>query len=364
MGANDRKKALDKWIEGSALAGLAVMLSVGSLFAAPNQYDVIAIGGPGTAIEAIDSGHAAGFLVRKYLSGHAKHYCRRALVWPMNGTKPAELNAPGTICSEVSGMSGVVMAGTASPQINGLRTYRSVVWNIETGRAHFLSNPGIENSWANGITADQVVGQSTGRATHGYLHASMWNLANGVFTDLNGKRHKESGALATNGVQQIGWAADPYGENPHAMLWSGRSHTQTDLHPPPFLRSYGLALDGSSQVGLGETSHSAHALLWRGSASSAIDLNPAGYLESFATGVRRNIQIGYALTAEHRFHALAWSGAASKYIDLQASLPSTLTESFATCIDSTGEIGGYATDANGAPHAVIWRPAQAPTPKA
>jgi hypothetical protein len=55
-------------------------------------------------------------------------------------------------------------------------------------------------------------------------------------------------------------------------------------------------------------------------------------------------------------HALVWSGKASGYTDLHKFLPESLSQSYAMSIDSAGEIGGYATDANGMPHAVIWQP--------
>jgi len=60
---------------------------------------------------------------------------------------------------------------------------------------------------------------------------------------------------------------------------------------------------------------------------------------------------------------MIWSGDASGYIDLQKFLPPSLSQSYATSIDSQGDIGGYATATDGTPHAIVWQPVRmAPLP--
>src|ERR1041385_1506945 len=309
--------------------GLAAVILPGARSAlAQTRYEAIELGAPrgfGGAIQTVDRDQAAGFSVQVVTIGSQSRYCRRGVSWPTMSVEPVEITPFGSACSDVTAVSRGRLAGTA---YGGGRDHpRAFVWSAPSGGTQDLSRPDYENTWAYGISGEQVVGQAAGRATNGYLHAILWTLSNQSISDLNRSGNKESGALGTDGNRQVGWATDRNGEEPHAMLWFGSKDTQIDLNPPRFSGSYGFAVDGSSQVGVGITLSSIHALLWRGSASSAVDLNPKGYVESFGTAVREGIQVGYALDAKLHYHALAWFGDASKYVDLQKVLPHALSDS-------------------------------------
>jgi hypothetical protein len=49
--------------------------------------------------------------------------------------------------------------------------------------------PGYDNTYADGISGTQVVGEATGSATGGYIHAVLWDLTHGTIVDLNGTSH-------------------------------------------------------------------------------------------------------------------------------------------------------------------------------
>src|SRR5205085_1729055 len=71
-------------------------------------------------------------------------------------------------------------------------------------------------------------------------------------------------------------------------------------------------------------------------------------------------QVGSGRKGAGDEHALLWSGTASSVIDLQSYVPESYPgtyaypASYATDIDSLGNIVGYVIDANGYPHAAMW----------
>jgi hypothetical protein len=347
------------YITRKSLAGLFSLLVSGAS-ASAMQYQAVDysyVGNYGTVVTGMSGGHAGGYnRYDFYYIEHQKRYRLHAIYWPDANAAPVELNAFNSPYSQVSAVSGNRQVGTASVLIGGSYYARAILWHGTAKSARDITMAGYDNSFAFGFHDSQVVGQANGTATGGYVHAVVWDLKNSSIADLNGNDHQESGAVATSGSQQVGWATDPYGADIHAMLWSGTHDSQIDLNPSKFFVSYANAIDGQSQVGIGETLSSAHALLWHGSAASAVDLNPTGYVDSYATGVSGNKQVGYATKSDFKYHAMVWSGKPNKFVDLHASLPPTLTQSYATSIDAKGNIGGYATEADGTPHAIVWQP--------
>jgi len=341
------------------LGGGLVLLLGGNASLAQSSYRAIDLNHDepyGTAILTLSGGRGAGFVIEGYGVLDETRYCRRAVDWISANSKPHRLNFLGSPCSDVRGMSGNRRVGGAIGFGKANYYSRAVLFDRVARKSSDLSAAGFEDSSANGIHGDEIVGQASGTATGGHVHSVLWNIGKSTVVDLNGTNHLESAALATNGKQQVGWASDDYGENVHATLWYGTQNSEIDLNPGSFDSSYGYAIDAGSQVGVGVTRDAAHALLWHGKAAGVVDLNPAGFVESYATAVSGNRQVGYAIKADLSGHALVWSGKASRYVDLQKFLPSDLTQSYATSVDASGHIGGYATEANGTPHAVIWWP--------
>ena len=311
----------------------------------------------GSAILAVNAGHASGFVIERHDVPHQTHYCRRAAYWTSANAPALKLDFFNFPCSDIRAINGTRQAGSAAG-LGGATDYSRPIL-LDRAHVREVNTDGFEDSAANGVYGDELVGQASGTATGGHVHAVLWSIAKKAVLDLNGTNHLESAALATNGRQQLGWASDEHGEIVHATLWRGMRNSEIDLNPESFDSSYGYAIDAGSQVGVGITHGAAHALLWHGKATDVADLNPAGFIESYATAVSDNRQVGYAIKADLNGHALVWFSKASRYIDLQEYLPPDLTQSYATSIDTSGNIGGYATDTAGTPHAVIWQPVRA-----
>jgi hypothetical protein len=117
------------------------------------------------------------------------------------------------------------------------------------------------------------------------------------------------------------------------------------------------------------TGNNYHALLWSGSVASYLDLNPDGFISSYAIGTNGTQQAGYVSGSATggNTHALLWNGSRDGVIDLHQFLPASLInsfhESFATGIDSYGNIIGYVSrEGSSYPEtrAVLWQPIPEP----
>jgi hypothetical protein len=255
----------------------------------------------------------------------------------------------------------------------------------DSGRAHALLwtgtsnvpadlNPGLNKaiSMANGTDGVHQVGWASWVVTGipndtTYTHAAIWSGSSGTYADINPSGFDKSYAQKVNGTQIVGYGYLAAGTNAsHALLWTGTAHTPVDLNPAGFSASSAWGIVGTQQVGFGAglaTGGSNHALLWNGSFDSYIDLHPSGtmYSESKALGGWGAYQVGAAvLTIGGTAHAMLWNGSPDSYVDLQQFLPAGFRSSGATAMDDQGDIVGWANDAGGTSHAIIWEPVPEP----
>jgi hypothetical protein len=158
----------------------------------------------------------------------------------------------------------------------------------------------------------------------------------------------------TSGSQQVGVAND------HAGLWNGTAASWVDLNPQWAANGSGaLATSGSQQVGYAFLAYSPHAVLWSGTAGSCVDLNPIGAYESYANSISDSQEVGWASSIGGNSHASLWSGTAASWVDLSTFLPSGMySTSSAMSIDvSAGEtwVAGYAHNiSTNTDDAVLW----------
>lgn len=148
--------------------------------------------------------------------------------------------------------------------------------------------------------------------------------------------------------------ANPF---PQALLWHPSQQSVIQLHPAGYVSSIALATNGIQQGGWAtDAAGQMHAILWSGSAESALDLSPAGYTDTRITGFSGAFQVGdgwvggapNAPGAVH--HGLVWQGSPASVIDLNQYLPTGYTHLTITGTDADGNISGYMTpDFNGAP---------------
>jgi hypothetical protein len=225
---------------------------------------------------------------------------------------------------------------------NILRTYMTAVMNgapiVTSPNFCFtpvsFGNGGDCFSRARGISGDDVVG------------------------DYNGPPGPPTDPLTI--TKSFGSALDPSPQAnpfPYALLWHPSTQSVIQLHPAGFVSSIAIATNGIQQGGWAtDATGSMHAILWSGSAASALDLAPAGYSDTRITGISTNFQAGdgwaggAANTPGTVHHGLVWQGTPGSVLDLNQFLPVGYTHLTITGVDAGGNIAGYMqTDVNGIP---------------
>jgi hypothetical protein len=183
---------------------------------------------------------------------------------------------------------------TADP-IHGSPNH-ALLWSGTAESAVDLNPAGFWFSSATGVSGGRQVGSGGGDATGNIVHALLWQGTADSVVDLHPVHlgFGNSAALGISGEQVVGYARGP---NPgdhireHAMLWFGTADSAVDLSSSDFSRSYAVATNGIQQVGYGANTGNfsdVHALLWSGTADSVIDLNtflPTGYTQAVAVGI-------------------------------------------------------------------------------
>jgi len=326
----------------------------------PAQYIAIDlnVGSYGsTTGRAIGDGEQAG----GSCSGHTT-CTSHALLWRGSASTIVDLQPDGFIASVAVATSGGVQVGAG--QTTSGRTH-ALKWAGSAGSVVDLDPTGFWST-AQSIAGGQIVG--SGQKTNvGPTHALLW--INHLVVDLHPSGYSESFAMATDGAQQVG------GGHPvslgsgysHALLWAGNAESVVDLHPlgGNFVSSNSAGVSGGQQVGVGiYTSDGqpvinglsrAHALLWRGSSQSVVDLHPGGFSESGAAAVAADRQVGFGITADGLQHALVWNGTADSVVDLHVFLPPGFSRSFASGIDASGNVVGWAeVTGTEETHAILW----------
>lgn len=287
-----------------------------------------------------------------------------ALLWHGTEESVVNLHPSGFRSSIASDTNGIQQVGKGYIVVSGDYFSRALLWSGSASSVVDLNPTGFSTSLATGISGQFQVGSGYGTATGSQYHALLWNGTAGSVRDLNPSGCTESHGNGISGSYQVGYASGTMtGNSSHAMLWNNTAESALDLHPDGFSRSYAEGISGSQQVGSGNTTGGRHALLWNGTAASAIDLHPAGYSSSYALGTNGLKQVGYGYKYDSgdRWDALVWDGAAASVVNLGEFLPAGYTDSVGERIDSQGNIVGYARNAAGKYHAMLWTPVPEPS---
>jgi hypothetical protein len=222
------------------------------------------------------------------------------------------------------------------------------------------SSTGMTWSYCTGSHGGQQVGFGERPVyTVTFQNAFVWN--NGLAVNLHPTLllMAYSKALGVRSGQQVGYASTvpyPVGETfsyhpaSHAIVWAGTAASAIDLNPAGFTASEALATNGVQQAGWaygGVPALSQHAALWAGTAASFADLHPAGYSDSRVTALTSAQQVGDGWVGPMGApgsirHALVWSGTPESVVDLNPFLPAGYTHAVATGIDAFGNVVGYA----------------------
>jgi hypothetical protein len=319
------------------------------------------------------------------------------------GYRVVDVTPPGYSVAFVGGVGGGQRVGAAL--LAGNPFYRPLLWPDAT-RAEVIdlsSGATVREGYAYATDGQRQAGWGLGPASSGGSRALLWSGASDRYVDLTPAAMTEAHLTAMDGGRQFGWA-DSGAIEDHAMAWSGSAASAVDIHPAGFDFSHALgagggqvvgvarrnsgaglsvhpilwsgpslaptdllpggfnggvanATDGGRQVGFayaGVTSGNEHALLWSGAAGGFVDLHPAGGFDaSVALAIEGDTQVGYGTTAAGD-RALSWRGSAESAVDLHALLPSDLEQSRALDIDAANNVHGWALDATGRGHAIVW----------
>ena len=288
-----------------------------------------------------------------------------ALIWHDSRVSVVNLNPIGFTSSEAYGTSGEQQVGVG---LTGDHTH-ALLWRGSADSVVDLNPAGFTDSTAYAVSGAEQVGYGFGPSTGDQHHALLWRGSAGNVVDLNPAGFVFSEAHNISDGHEVGYGFGPTtrGEY-HALLWRGTAGSAIDLDPSGFAYSQAFGTSGEQQAGSGSgpaTGNNTHALLWHGSAGSVVDLHPSGFSFSQALATFNGRQVGFGIPVTGKWtHALLWCGSAGSVVDLHAFLPSPLSvphhnsfsHSWATGIDATGDIVGYALLSGfGIPHAVLWR---------
>ena len=263
----------------------------------------------------------------------------------------------GVTPADVSGDSQV---GSGTGPTTGGQSH-AVLWHGTAASMIDLHPASFHDSSAQGVFGNTQAGFGFVADGSAY-HALVWHGTADSFVDLNPDGFVESQCFGVVRDTIVGFAnTESFEGKAHAMLWHDTAASAADLHPAAFSESIAFGVSQDSQVGVGlNVVDEGHALLWHGTAASVIDLNPAAFTSTEAVAVTGNLQVGFGSktgNAENN-QALLWQGTAASVVELHtllAGLGHTFATSYATDIDQSGVIVGYATE-GGTYYAVKWTP--------
>lgn len=194
-----------------------------------------------------------------------------------------------------------------------------------------------------------------------YQKAMMWTGSAASAVVLHPLAYGYSKALAVRNGQQVGYGSSlpyptftddslGYHTTSHALLWTGSAASVVDLNPLGYDASEALATNGVQQGGWAYSAISAthqHAGVWSGTADTFVDLHPTGYSDTKITGMTLTKQVGEGWVGAAGQpgsvrHALVWQGTADSVVDLNQYLPAGYIHGVATGVDADGNVVGYA----------------------
>jgi hypothetical protein len=303
------------------------------------------------------------------------HYFN-ATIWNANGTTPTNIHPSAWTESHALATSLHNQVGYGIN--NGSNSQHALLWiNGAATDLHptTLLPAASSSSQATGIslTGNHQIGYGVGFTNPSLVHAFLWNNTVASALDLNPSNlnYYNTYGTATTDTQQVGYGNGPAsGFQNHALVWNG-TNVAIDLHPTALSTgsSQALGTDGTHQAGyvnsLGASKNETHAYVWTGTIASGIDLNPAGFSYSQANNVLGNFEVGqgYGAGTSNQYHALLWNNSAGSVVDLQAMLPAKFQNSWATQIDASGNVFGFAFDPASGTHAVEWTATLTATPE-
>jgi hypothetical protein len=303
----------------------------------------------------------------------------RAAIWPNGGTSAANIDSNNTVqYNGSSANAGIefqgqqIQVGTqVGPGSAGSTGPFAGSWQ---GPGAFTRLSGIDPGQSssalgasltpNGI---QVVGDQGGYSIA--TSAVVWSgpslnslTATYLSQATSGYANDRAVAAASSGgvSVQVGFVGATGGPA-QAMLWKGSAASAMNLTPGSSSNAealgVGVGASGSLQeVGFANivATGDVHAALWSGTSGSYVDINPAGFTYSEAVALNGGLAVGDGLSPGTYpwTHALLWSSSnPAKFADLGTLVPvgrsGVPQSSYATAVDSNGNVFGYLDDQGG-----------------
>lgn len=344
--------ALDSVGRRVGLVGAVVVACCG---AARGQWTATVLEAPGSVALGVGTQNIGGYTGPANLA--------RAQIWSSDGSGIISLHPAGASLSMVRSVSGSWQGG----YVQFGSTKHASIWNGSAASRIDLSPPGLnQDTLVLGMCDDRQVGirQITGGSS---MWALLWNGTPESAVELTPAGATNSSALATDGLQQVGWVKY-VGEQAMPVLWTGTAASVVNLLPLGSLGGFAAAVGNGQQgggVNVNDTGRlRPHAAIWSGSADSIVMLHPAAMLESQVNGVHAGRQVGTITSrAGQVTHAAIWEGSESSMVDLHQFVPASWGSSVATSIWSDAKfirVVGY-VGTNGTLRAVLWtRPIAGP----
>jgi len=311
-------------------------------------------------VVAASSGYQAGDYLQQ--SSAPSGYTVQAAVWSGTAASATIIALPDSAAGSVTPCA--IANGNVYGTYTSSSTYANqpFSYNIATQQNTDLNLaiPGSAASWPSptlaGAGGTQLVGNvhfppAPSTSDSYEPHAMLWSGSTGI--DLNPDGYTKSSALATDGLQQVGYGLIGPGMGTglsQPLLWNGSANAVNLIQGTSWDLGRATGVSNGQQVGYAANlGGSFQAMLWSGNASSGTDLNPTGFASSQATAIASGFVAGQATTAGQVTHAVVWTVAngnvtnldLDNYIPGNYAGPTITMNAYATSVDSHGDVAGY-----------------------
>jgi len=259
--------------------------------------------------------------------------------------------------TDLGGVNSLGLAVSPSGNVAGQTDSSSgFFWSPSRG---FLRLPGVLKGTYSEATAINATGVIAGQATvnvQGFelAHAVLWT--NGKIHDLGTLTTLgQSWATGINAAGQVTGAANPYGDNPHAFLWTSATGIQDLGTLPGGSYSTGLAINKFGQIaGYSDLANgNAVGFVWSKATGMQDLATLPGGGGSSANAINDHGQIaGGSGCGAACDHAVLWSKTKGSVQDLGVLSGTTFSNAYG--MNNVGQVVGAAGYISSYEHAFVW----------
>ena len=206
-----------------------------------------------------------------------------AMLWTGTAASAVDLNPTnlsGITYSEALGTNGIQQVGRGNAAGLNYANGDALLWAGTAASAVDLSTNTILYEDSEAVATDGTNQVGYGDYSFGNApHALLWSGTAASLVDLNTNLNgiTETYAYGVGGTQQVGQGKSIVNSDvvfQHALLWTGTATSAVDLNPTGYTASGAVATNGNTQIGWANNGANEDAMLWTGTAQSAVDLTP------------------------------------------------------------------------------------------